>query len=420
MVQRTILENGVRLVSEEVPGMPSVTVGVWVENGSRDEAPEENGIAHFLEHLFFKGTERRTAAAIAEEIDAVGGVLDAFTSKEYTCYYAKVLAEHLPLAFDLLTDVFLHSRFDEAEIERERSVICQEIAQIEDTPDDLIHDLFHLDYWRGHPLSWPISGTVVGVSRFQRSDFLRYLDRRYRPDRIVVAMAGGARHAEVGERLGLALSSLKGKATIVPSEPPVACPGVYPHRRDLEQTHLCLGVPCVSVEDPAWYAAYLLHTALGGGMSSRLFQEIRERQGLVYDVTSFLSAYRGAGYLGIYAATSTESVPKVIELSCATLRDIARDGISADELRRAKGHAKGGLLLGLETSEARMNRLARCEMYFRRDIPITEVAEEIERVTLDDVHALAARCFNGEGRALTLLGEVPRKVDYEALLEGNT
>lgn len=419
MVQRTILENGVRLVSEEVPGMPSVTVGIWVENGSRDEAPEENGIAHFLEHLFFKGTERRTAAAIAEEIDAVGGVLDAFTSKEYTCYYAKVLTEHLPLAFDLLTDVFLHSRFDETEIERERSVICQEIAQIEDTPDDLIHDLFHLDYWRGHPLSWPISGTAAGVSRFQRSDFLRYLDRRYRPDRIVVAMAGGARHEDICAQLGSALASLRGKAIIGLSEPPGACPGFYPHRRDLEQTHLCFGVPCVSVEDPAWYAAYLLHTALGGGMSSRLFQEIRERQGLVYDVSSFLSTYRGAGYLGIYAATSVESVPKVIALSCAALSDVAREGISADELRRAKGHAKGSLLLGLETSEARMNRLARCEMYFRRDIPITEVAEEIERVTLDEVHELAARCFSGEHRALTLLGEMPRKIDYEELLGGD-
>lgn len=419
MMHRTILENGVRLVSEEMPGMPSVTVGIWVENGSRDEAPEENGIAHFLEHLFFKGTERRTAAAIAEEIDAVGGVLDAFTSKEYTCYYAKVLPEHLPLAFDLLTDVFLHSRFDDVEIERERSVICQEIAQIEDTPDDLIHDLFHLDYWRGHPLSWPISGTAARVSRFQRGDFLRYLEHRYRPDRIVVAMAGGARHDEVCDQFGPALSALNGKTTIVPSAAPVACPGFYPHRRNLEQTHLCLGVPCVSVEDPAWYAAYLLHTALGGGMSSRLFQEIRERQGLVYDVSSFLSSYRGAGYLGIYAATSTESAPKVIELSCAALSTIAREGITADELRRAKGHAKGGLLLGLETSESRMNRLARCEMYFRRDIPIAEVVGEIERVTLEDVHALAARCFSGENRALTLLGEVPKKVDYEGLLGGD-
>ncbi len=417
MIKRTVLENGLRLLSEEVPGMPSVTVGIWVENGSRDEDPLENGISHFLEHLFFKGTERRTAAGIAEEIDAVGGVLDAFTGKEYTCYYARVLTEHLPLALDLLTDVFLHSQFAEEDIERERSVIYQEMAQVEDTPDELIHDLFHLDFWRGHPLSRPISGTPASVSRLRRGDFLRYLERRYRPDRIFVVMAGGAQHEELVEQVGTALSALKGKAEPTDVCPPVACPGVYPYPRELEQTHLCLGIPCVSQLDPEWYAAYLLHTALGGGMSSRLFQEIREQRGLAYDVTSFLSTYGDAGYLGVYVATNAAWVPEVIDIIWTTLRRIAREGISAEELRRAKGHAKGGLLLGLETSEARMNRLARCEIYFRRYIPIREVAEQIEHVTLDEVQALAARCFADTGRALTILGELPPSPHYEALLE---
>ncbi|MBI3301363.1 MAG: insulinase family protein [Deltaproteobacteria bacterium] len=417
MIQRTVLDNGLRLLSEEVPGMPSVTAGIWVENGSRDEEPQENGISHFLEHLFFKGTERRTAAGIAEEIDAVGGVLDAFTGKEYTCYYARALAEHLPLALDLLTDVFLCSRFAEEDIERERSVIYQEIAQVEDTPDDLIHDLFHLDFWRGHPLSRPISGTATTVSRLRRADLLRYLDRRYRPDRIFMAMAGGARHEDLVDHVSLALSMLQGKAATREEPPPIAYAGVYPHQRDLEQTHLCLGIPCVSQLNLEWYAAYLLHTALGGGMSSRLFQEIREQRGLAYDVTSFLSTYRDAGYLGVYVATSAAWVPEVVEIICATLRRIACEGISAEELRRAKGHAKGGLLLGLETGEARMNRLARCEIYFQRYIPIQEVAEQIERVTLDDVHALAARCFTDGDRALTLLGELPRSFDYQMLLD---
>lgn len=417
MVERTVLANGVRLLSENMAGSPSVTVGIWVENGSRDEGPEENGIAHFLEHLFFKGTQRRTASAIAEEIDAVGGVLDAFTSKEYTCYYAKVLAEHLPLALDLLTDVFLQSQFAEEEIERERSVICQEIAQVEDTPDDLIHDLFHLDFWPGHPLGLPIAGTVEAVARFQRPDFLRYLDQRYRPDRIFVAMAGSAPHAQLEDLVGPALTRLEGKAIRRDESPPIAHPGVYCYPRDLEQTHLCLGIPCISVHDSAWYAAYLLHTALGGGMSSRLFQEIRERRGLVYDVTSFLSTYRDSGYLGVYAATSAETMPQVLELSCAILRDVANDGISPEELRRAKGHAKGGLLLGLETSDSYMNRLARCEIYFRRDIPIAEVAADVERVTLEDVHRLAERSLGKAPRALTLLGEIPKKTDYQALIE---
>jgi predicted Zn-dependent peptidase len=417
MVQRTVLDNGLRLISEEVPGMPSATVGIWVENGSRDEALQENGVSHFLEHLFFKGTERRTAAGIAEEIDAVGGVLDAFTGKEYTCYYARVLAEHLPLALDLLLDVFLCSRFAEEEIERERSVICQEIAQVEDTPDDLIHDLFHLDFWRGHPLSRPISGTVATISRLQRPDLLRYLDRRYRPDRIFVAMAGGARHEDLVEQVSPALSALTGKTVTREIPPPTAYAGVYPHQRDLEQTHLCLGVPCISQVDPGWYAAYLLHTALGGGMSSRLFQEIRERRGLAYDVTSFLSTYRDTGYLGVYVATSAAWVPEVAELISVALYDIAREGISLEELHRAKGHAKGGLLLGVETSEARMNRLARCEVYFGRYIPIPEVVEQVERVTLDEVHALAARCFANENRALTVLGELPPLLDYQTLLD---
>lgn len=417
MVQRTVLDNGLRLLSEEVSGMPSATVGIWVENGSRDEDPQENGVSHFLEHLFFKGTERRTAAGIAEEIDAIGGVLDAFTGKEYTCYYARVLTEHLSLALDLLLDVFLCSRFAEDEIERERSVICQEIAQIEDTPDDLIHDLFHLDFWRGHPLSRPISGTAATVSRLRRGDFLGYLDRRYRPDRIFLTMAGGARHEDFVDQVGPALSSLAGKAVTRETPPPTACAGVYPYQRDLEQTHLCLGMPCVSQIDPEWYAAYLLHTVLGGGLSSRLFQEIRERRGLAYDVTSFLSTYRDTGYLGVYVATSAAWVPEVMEITCSTLHGIAQEGISAEELRRAKGHAKGGLLLGLETSEARMNRLARCEIYFGRYIPIPEVAERVERVTLAEVHALAARCFADENRALTLLGELPASSEYQALLD---
>ncbi len=416
MVKRTVLENGLRLLSEEVPGMPSVTVGIWVENGSRDEDLLESGISHFLEHLFFKGTERRTAARIAEEIDAVGGVLDAFTGKEYTCYYARVLVEHLPLALDLLTDVFLHSQFAEAEIERERSVIYQEMAQVEDTPDEFIHDLFHLNFWRGHPLSRPISGTPAAVSRLRRSDFLRYLERRYRPDRIFVAMAGGAKHEELVEQVGTALSALKGKAEPIDTCPPVAYPGVYTYPRELEQTHLCLGIPCVSQVDAAWYTAYLLHTALGGGMSSRLFQEIREQRGLAYDVTSFLSTYRDAGYLGIYVATNAAAVPEVVEIILTALRRIASEGISPEELRRAKGHAKGGLLLGLETSEARMNRLARCEIYFRRYIPIREVAEQVERVTLEEVQALAARCFADSKWALTMLGDLPPP-PYGALLE---
>ena len=417
MIQRTVLDNGLRLLSEEVSGMSSVTVGIWVENGSRDEEQHENGISHFLEHLFFKGTERRSAANIAEEVDAIGGVLDAFTGKEYTCYYAHVLNEDLPFALDLLLDVFLHSQFPAEEIERERSVICQEIAQIEDTPDDLVHDLFDLDFWGGHPLSRPISGTAATVSRLQREDFLRFLARRYTPDRIFLAMAGGGRHEQFVDAVSAALGALQGSSVDQAMFPPTARFGVYPHSRDLEQIHLCLGTPSVSQLEQEWFAAYLLHTALGGGMSSRLFQEIRERRGLAYEVTSFLSSYRDVGCLGVYVATSAEWALEVMEITCGTLSQIAKEGISAEELRRAKGHTKGGMLLGLETSEARMNRLARCEIYFRRYIPPQEVVESIERVTLADVHALAERCFRSEERTLTVLGEVPPVANLQSLLD---
>lgn len=416
MVHRTVLDNGLRLLSEEIVGMPSVTVGIWVENGSRDETRQLNGISHFLEHLLFKGTARRTAGQIAREIDVIGGALDAFTGKEYTCYYARVLNEHLSLALDLLTDIFLYSSFPEDEIERERSVICQEIAQAEDQPDELIGDLFHLDFWPEHPLSWPITGTIDSVSRLSREDLLGYRTDQYCPQRVFVAMAGGASHNTLVETVGPALSSLKGSPPARHDSPPVARPGVSIHRRELEQTHLFLGLPCAPLLDPDWYAAHLLNTALGGGLSSRLFQEIRERRGLVYDVGSFLSSCRDTGYLGVYLATSTESVPEAVQVTCDTLQEIARDGILAEELQRAKSHTKGALLLDLETSEAWMNRLARCEIYHKRDVPIAEVIELIEQVSLDSAHAQAAEYLHPKNLTLTLLGEPPPISDYQALI----
>lgn len=416
MVHRTVLDNGLRLLSEEVTGMPSVTVGIWVENGSRDEPLPLNGISHFLEHLLFKGTARRTAGQIAQEIDAIGGALDAFTGKEYTCYYARVLSEHLPLALDLLTDIFLHSSFPQEEIERERSVICQEIAQGEDQPDELIGDLFHLDFWPEHPLSWPITGTIDSVSRLCRDDFLRYRAEQYCPQRVFVAMAGGASHTALVDAIGPALSSLTGTPPARQDSPPIARPGVSIHRRELEQTHLFLGMPCAPQLDPDWYATHLMNIALGGGLSSRLFQEIRERRGLVYDVSSFLSSCRDTGYLGVYLATSAVSIPEAMRLTCDTLQDIARDGISGDELQRAKNHTKGAMLLDLETSEAWMNRLARCEIYHKRDIPIAEIIEQIDQVTLDNVHAQAREYLQPERLTLTLLGEPPVMSDYQALI----
>jgi predicted Zn-dependent peptidase len=405
-MRATRLPNGIRVVSEELPALGSVTVGIWVENGSRYERPEEAGISHFLEHLFFKGTERRTAAQIAEEIDAVGGVLNAFTGKEYTCYYAKVLDEHLPLALDLLADVFTCSKFAEEEIERERSVIIQEISQIEDTPDDYVHDLFTQAFWQGHPLARPIAGTAASVSTFRRQEFLDFFGSRYRPDRIVVAGAGNLDHGALVDVVARHLGPLTGTASIATNDVPVPAGGLAVHEKDLEQVHLCFGAPGISQTDEDRYAAHLLNSALGGGMSSRLFQEIRERQGKAYTVYSFLTSYRDAGYTGVYVGTSAAWVREVSDCVRKETGRVVREGLTPGELARVKTQMKGGMLLGLETSDSRMSRIAKNDIYNGRDVPIGEVASRFDAVTNDDIVRVAARLFGGGVLQLTVLGAV--------------
>jgi predicted Zn-dependent peptidase len=405
-MQATRLSNGVRILSEKLPDLPSVTVGIWVENGSRYERGEQAGISHFLEHLFFKGTERRTAAKIAEEIDAVGGVLNAFTGKEYTCYYAKVLREHLPLALDLLGDIFVNSRFAAEEIERERSVVLQEISQVEDTPDDYVHELFNAAFWPGHPLARPIAGTPDTVSRLGRDDFMGFLAERYRPDRVLIAAAGNLSHDDLAEVATAQFGGLAGSAPLANGGPPRAVSGLWVHEKPLEQVHLCLGTPGIPQVDADRYAAHLLNAALGGGMSSRLFQEIRERRGKAYTVYSFLSSYADAGYLGVYVGTSAEWTREVVDVIRTELERVARDGLGADELARAKTQMKGSLLLGLETSDSRMSRIAKNEIYFGRDVPIEEVAAEIDAVTPDHILRVAARLFRPPTLGLTVLGDL--------------
>jgi predicted Zn-dependent peptidase len=405
-MRATRLPNGIRILSEELPALGSVTVGIWVENGSRYERPEQAGISHFLEHLFFKGTARRTAAQIAQEIDAVGGVLNAFTGKEYTCYYAKVLSEHLPLALDLLGDVFTESLFADEEIDRERTVIVQEISQIEDTPDDWVHDLFTQGFWSDHPLARPIAGTAETVGRFRRSDFLSFLAARYRPDRIVVAAAGNLRHEALVDAVGQRLGALDGTAVAVDGPLPVAKSGIAVYAKDLEQVHVCLGTPGIAQVDEDRYAAHLLSSALGGGMSSRLFQEIRERQGKAYTVYAFLPSYRDIGYAGVYVGTSAEWVRQVVDTVQREFGRLVRDGLDADELARVKTQMKGGMLLGLETSGSRMDRIAKNEIYYGRDVPIAEVAARIDAVTNDDVVRVAGRLFGSGVAHLAVLGDL--------------
>ena len=402
----TRLANGMRVLSEELPDLPSVSVGLWVERGSRYESSDQAGICHFLEHLFFKGTERRSAARIAEDIDAVGGVLNAFTNKEYTCYYARVLAEHLDVALDLLADIYLHSRFPADEIERERSVILQEISLAEDTPDDHVHDLFGLAFWAGHPLSRPVAGSAATVSPLQRDDFLRFRETQYRPDRLLLVAAGRLRHDDLTSVAARSFGALDGLSVPEAPVPPLPRPGLTVHQKPLEQVHICLGVPGIPQNDPDRYAAHVLTQALGGGMSSRLFQEIRERRGKAYTVYSFLPSFHDGGYLGVYVGTSAAWAREVVDVVQAEFRTLAEQGLRPDELARTKAQIKGNMLLSLETSESRMGRLARNEIYFGRDVPLDEVAAGIDAVGPDDALAVARRLLRPDALAVTVLGDV--------------
>ena len=408
-IGKTVLPNGLRIVSERVEGLASVAIGVWVENGSRYEAPSHNGLSHFLEHLFFKGTARRTAAQISEEIDAVGGVLNADTDREYTCYYAKVLGADVPLAIDLLSDIFLASRLDTEEIAREKTVVLEEIAEIEDTPDDYIHDLFHLAYWPDHALGLPVCGTPPTVEAFDREACVRLIAERYRPNRIVVAAAGDVGHDDLVAEVARHFGGLTGAAPIANGPAPATRANVTLHPRRLAQVQLHLATGGVSAVDPARAAAAVLNATLGDSPSSRLFQEIRENRGRAYSIDSFLCSYRDTGYLGVAAGTRAAWVPEVVAAIVAELRHLKREGLTPAELARAKGKLKGSILLGLDSCDHRMERLALDEIYHGRDVPLAEVAARIDAVGNDDVVALAQRLFVPERCGLVLLGNLRKQ-----------
>ena len=414
MIQKSVIGNGVRILTEAMPQVVSSSIGIWVENGSRYEEPAENGISHFIEHLLFKGTKKRTAAQIAEAFDAVGGVLNAFTGKEYTCYYAKVLGKDLEMATEVLADIFLDSVFDPAEIDRERQVVLQEISQAEDTPDDFIHDLFTAELLEG-PSARAADfrlGRDGKQNRPRAADLVHggalplqpRLYRRGRPGRARASdreMRGTVRRRR-GRRQGRKFS------------PPVDRPLVLTREKKLEQAHLCIGGPGISQSHRLRYAAYVLNTALGGGMSSRLFQEVREKRGRVYSIYSFISSFIDSGYFGVYAGTNPEWVDEVLEVTVAELRKVERDGLKPAELARAKSQLKGNMLLGMESTDSRMNRLARNEIYFRRDVSLEELSGGIESVTNDQIVELASSWFQPDKLAMVLLGDLKgRKIGRE-------
>ena len=402
--QKTVLDNGLRVITEEIPYLRSVSIGVWVVTGSRDERPHENGISHFIEHLLFKGTEKRTAFDIAKEIDSVGGTLNAFTGREYTCFYAKVIDQNLPLAIDLLSDIFLHSLMDLKDVEKERMVILQEIKMVEDTPDDYIHDLFNRVCWGDHPLGFPIYGTSELVQSFRQDQLQQFFKENYPPERIVVCAAGNLKHRQVVDMIektfGKILKSDRAWGRKKPD--PVSTTNIW--KRDLEQVHFCLGTRGLQYNHSLRFASYVLNTILGGGMSSRLFQEIRENRGLAYSVYSYLPTYIDSGLVVVYAGTSEDSFQEVIDLVLNEFNHIKKGPLKNGELETAKEQLKGNLLLSMESSDNLMTRLAKNEIYFQSYLPVGMILKGIDEVEEETVRQLANEIFDERLFCLTVLG----------------
>ena len=407
--RKSVLPNGIRLVTEAMPHVRSVAVGVWVDTGSRVEPEERGGISHLIEHLVFKGTATRSAEAIARAIDSVGGHMDAFTAKEHTCFYVGVLDEHLPLAVELLSDILMRPLFAAEDIEKEKSVVLQEIKMVEDTPDDLIHDLFAERVWAGHPLGRPILGIWERVKAFDRGTILRHFEEEYVPGRITVAVAGHVEHDRVRDLFASRFAGFERTPAPRTVTPPTLHPGLHMVTKPLEQVHIVLGFPGISDVAPERYALYLLNDVIGGSMSSRLFQEVRERQALVYSVHSGTQPYRDTGLLYVYAGTEPGNFGKVLRAVMKEVRVLKKDGISAEELRRAKDHLKGNLMLSLESTSSRMNRLAKQELRFGSFLTLDEMLEAFDTVRPEDVEALLHRVLDEEQLALMTLGPLDRR-----------
>lgn len=406
MYQKSVLANGVRVVSEELPYCQAVALGVWLEAGSRDEAPEEGGLTHFLEHMAFKGTTRRQAYDIAREIDQLGGAGNAFTTRENTCFHLKVLGECLPQALDLLLDLVLNPAYHPEDLERERTVILEEIAALEDTPEDLVQVQFAREFWRGCPLGRSILGEAQDISRFSREDLLAYRRATYRPERLLVAAAGRVNHARLLDLVAPVLGSFENGEPPRSREPARVHPGTYPCPRDLEQVHLCLGTRGLPAADPRRFAASLLHVILGGNMSSRLFQVVREQLGLAYSIYSYLSFFKDTGLLEICAGVGPKNLGALLRAVAGELRRLKKEPVTESELAAAKAYLKSSLILHAEDCEQRMLRLAKNEINFGHYIPLEEVIAGVQRVTREEILELAGELLQADHWGLALLGPV--------------
>ncbi|MDR1702393.1 MAG: insulinase family protein, partial [Sporomusaceae bacterium] len=404
MYQKTVLPNKIRVVSEEIPYVKSVAIGVWVGTGSRFEREDNHGTSHFIEHMMFKGTENRSAKEIAETVDAVGGQLNAFTAKEYTCYYIKVLDSHREMAMDVLSDMLLGSKFDAEDIELERQVVLEEIHMYEDAPDELVHDIFLDSVWPGHQLGRNILGTKKSIEGLDKKKILEYCRDFYTADNIVIAAAGNIEHAELVKLCEKYFGSLGGQKKEMLLAPPQLLPARNFSFKDTEQVHICMGTLGLPQEHPDIYNLHLLNNIFGGGVSSRLFQSIREERGLAYSVYSYHSSYKDAGLFSIYAGTRPANAPEVVSLILENIRELKKSQISPEELRRAKEQLKGSVLLGLESSGSRMSRIGKNEISLEKYIPLEEIVEKIEAVSLAGIAEMINKLFVPEMLSFTSLG----------------
>ena len=406
-LRRTVLPNGLIVLTERMDHLRSVAMGVWIKSGSRCEAADINGISHFVEHMLFKGTRSRSAQHIAREMDSIGGNLDAFTGKETICFNVKSLADHVPIALDVLADLVLNPVFASLEIERERGVILEEIKIDEDNPDVLVHELFTQNFWKDHPLGKPILGTTATVGKLDQEKLFDYHTGRFRGGNMVFSAAGCLDHDQFVEAVSQKFTALPAGEAVQEMQTPQASARILlQNKKSLEQVQLCLGVPAPPITDDNRYATLILNTVLGGGMSSRLFQTIREERGMAYSIYSDLSPYSDTGSLCVYAGTSAGKALEVVDLVMAEFRSLKETPLSDEELTRAKDQLKGNILMGLESSNSRMANLARQEMYFHNFMTVEEVIARISAVDAAQVQVMAQRLFDPDRIAITLLGRL--------------
>lgn len=413
MYQKSLLPNGIRVVSESIPYVKSVTLGIWVGTGSRFEGQHNHGISHFIEHMVFKGTANRSAKNIAETVDEVGGQLNAFTGKEHTCYYIKVLDTHLELALDVLSDMLLSSNFDAEDIKREREVVLEEVHMYEDTPDELVHDIHLNKTWANHPLGRNILGTIPSIEKFDKNLINQYYDDFYRPDNIVIAAAGNLTHEKLEELTERYFGKMQGNKRQEKIVAPSLIASHTIHNKAIEQVHLCLGTASVPQSSPAIYPLHILNNILGGGISSRLFQSIREEKGLAYSIYSYQTNYSDAGLFTIYAGTRPNNIAQVTDLIWQNINALKTTGITARELTKTKEQLKGGLLLGLESSSSRMSRIGKMEITLGKHITLDEVVAKIDKVSLEDIKEVGEGLFTPETLCFTALGPITEEIANE-------